>query len=447
MKKMLLLTVSVCILMLGLVMADTVVSPGDGTLNAAIKAAASGDVLVLESGGLYTESSDSIFVIDKAVTIKAADEYETRPLVKNISKLTATDSTKADFFVLHNGSSLTLQGIDFDGGEADTSTYRSVNEMFVISPEAGSTIEAVVIDDCHIHHLTGRILNGGTAALSDQGVAMSSFSAENSEFNYAERITSKSDYLIIDNIYIQNCTFWDFTDNVFYLEGGTGELIIDHCTFDNIGNVIRDNDSPDDMIRIRSAVWDTVVVKNCIFSNGELVDSKAEPLQIDTDPKGSVSNVAVYNTRSIKTGDIVATNIYTDDPKYTDAANGDFKLADDSPYLTAGTDGLALGDLRWAPEVVAVDAETLPVDFSLKQNYPNPFNPTTNILYSLPKASNVLLTIYDVSGALVETLVNSNVSAGIHNITWNALNAPSGLYFYQMTIDGISEIRKMTLIR
>jgi hypothetical protein len=144
-----------------------------------------------------------------------------------------------------------------------------------------------------------------------------------------------------------------------------------------------------------------------------------------------------------------------------------------STLLTAGYSGLPLGDLNWFPtqkatwlagrtaEYTAIqnalDTKTpltsvrqvsnAPVDFALEQNYPNPFNPTTNINFSLSRASNVSLKVFDIIGREVATLVNEYKAAGSYNITFDATNYASGVYFYQLTSGDFSSIKKMTLVK
>jgi hypothetical protein len=86
-------------------------------------------------------------------------------------------------------------------------------------------------------------------------------------------------------------------------------------------------------------------------------------------------------------------------------------------------------------------------NFELSQNYPNPFNPTTTITYTLPKDVHVSLKVYNLLGEEITTLVNKEMLAGIHNITWNAQNIPSGLYLYKIDADDYSDMKKMMLLR
>ncbi len=85
--------------------------------------------------------------------------------------------------------------------------------------------------------------------------------------------------------------------------------------------------------------------------------------------------------------------------------------------------------------------------FYLSQNYPNPFNPTTLISYTLPKRNHVSISIYDISGRLIDTLVNDIKNSGNHKVNWTALNIPSGVYFYKITTDDFIDVKKCLLIK
>ena len=93
-----------------------------------------------------------------------------------------------------------------------------------------------------------------------------------------------------------------------------------------------------------------------------------------------------------------------------------------------------------------------PQDFELYQNYPNPFNPTTNIEYQIPKPAQVRITISDMLGRHIKTLVNSNKSTGNYTTMWNATdenNRPvaAGLYFAKMEAGDFSKVVKLALVR
>ncbi len=84
---------------------------------------------------------------------------------------------------------------------------------------------------------------------------------------------------------------------------------------------------------------------------------------------------------------------------------------------------------------------------NLFQNYPNPFNPATTIEYQIPTAGYVNLTVYNILGKKIKTLVDKFTDAGKHNVTFNAPNLPSGIYIYKITAGKFSEVRKMQLIK
>jgi len=95
------------------------------------------------------------------------------------------------------------------------------------------------------------------------------------------------------------------------------------------------------------------------------------------------------------------------------------------------------------------DAETMemPEEITLRQNFPNPFNPTTVISYDLPDQSHVTLEVYDITGRHITTLVNGQVEAGQHQVTFDASNLSSGTYIYRLQAGGVVQSRSLTLIK
>jgi hypothetical protein len=85
--------------------------------------------------------------------------------------------------------------------------------------------------------------------------------------------------------------------------------------------------------------------------------------------------------------------------------------------------------------------------FTLGQSYPNPFATRTTISYGVPKTSQVTLKVYNLTGQLVETLVDGNVNAGFHKATWDASDVPSGLYFYRLESDTYSATGRTVIMR
>jgi len=155
------------------------------------------------------------------------------------------------------------------------------------------------------------------------------------------------------------------------------------------------------------------------------------------------------------------------DPLFIDAENGNFHLRQGSPCIDAGTvfivwEGDTLVNFSnneyngTAPDMGAFESpysvginelQVLPTKFGLYPNYPNPFNPVTTISYELPELSLVNLSVYNILGQVVQTLVNEMVEAGYHSITWNASGFNSGVYIYKIKMGQYSESGKCLLLK
>ena len=135
-----------------------------------------------------------------------------------------------------------------------------------------------------------------------------------------------------------------------------------------------------------------------------------------------------------------------DDPSVTDVSIEAIEMSD--PYhklmfvyhdynVDGSIAGIRAEYPAFADVVVGSDPieNNLPTIFALDQNYPNPFNPSTEISFALPTAGPVSLTIYNVLGQEVETLVDEHMDAGNHTVTWEASNYSSGVYFYRLIAD------------
>tara|TARA_Y100000758_G_scaffold21845_1_gene15012 strand:+ start:189 stop:3287 length:3099 start_codon:yes stop_codon:yes gene_type:complete len=101
---------------------------------------------------------------------------------------------------------------------------------------------------------------------------------------------------------------------------------------------------------------------------------------------------------------------------------------------------------------LSIDGGVVPEVFALHQNYPNPFNPVTSLRYDLPEDGLVNITVYDMMGRIVKTLVNSSQTAGYKSIRWNATNGrndpvSAGLYIYTIQVGKFRQTKKMILLK
>lgn len=102
-----------------------------------------------------------------------------------------------------------------------------------------------------------------------------------------------------------------------------------------------------------------------------------------------------------------------------------------------------------ADYVTSVNQTTIskPIEFTLKQNYPNPFNPSTSIEYQLTRQEIVSLKVFNILGKEIATLVNELKAPGVYNVKFDGTNLASGIYFYELRVDGRNIVRKMNLLK
>lgn len=167
-------------------------------------------------------------------------------------------------------------------------------------------------------------------------------------------------------------------------------------------------------------------------------------------PKGK-ANLALAGTKPLNTaGDIAQFTFSIKDPS----------IAADAIVFTM--DRFVLNEKDYAKDIGGIsfalnDPSVMPTVFDLKQNYPNPFNPATTISYQLPKESYVTITIYNMIGQIVKTLISTEQSAGYYSPMWNATDdnnrsVSSGVYLYKIIAQSQGKIvfvntKKMLLLK
>jgi hypothetical protein len=137
------------------------------------------------------------------------------------------------------------------------------------------------------------------------------------------------------------------------------------------------------------------------------------------------------------------------------------ELADNMEYqwkvLAIDNDGFIVGSNNDTPNslvvgILSIEGENIPSTFTLHQNYPNPFNPITTVRYELPEDSFTNVTVYDMLGNVVNSLVNTNQSSGYKSIQWNATNdqgepVSAGVYLYMIHAGDFVDTKKMVLLK
>ena len=170
--------------------------------------------------------------------------------------------------------------------------------------------------------------------------------------------------------------------------------------------------------------------------------------EIDVDESGNIQ-FAIAGASAVAEDGYMATLQFTiideDGLDYTDVRLVDLRINEEDVVKIAATATLSRS-------LSTDDRIGIPDVFALKQNYPNPFNPVTRILYDIPDASFVTITIYDLLGHQVRTLVSRYEEPGYKSIVWNATNnrgmpVSAGMYLYSIKADEFRQTRKMLLLK
>ena len=227
-------------------------------------------------------------------------------------------------------------------------------------------------------------------------------------------------------------------------------------TYDNNGNIlsiiVEGNQAPGAFARLLPEDNSTVVQPDSVvFSWSKAIDPNGD----------AVTYTLKLNSAEIDTSFTTQDTTFTVNFLSFGLVDGQYSVtwsvsASDGQLTTEPANGQGLFTLDIA---TAVEEPTtaLPTEFALAQNYPNPFNPYTQIKYELPVTANVKLTLYNVLGKQVRTLVDKEQPAGFYSVQWDGLNeagarVASGIYIYYIEASGSGEksfieSRKMLLLK
>jgi hypothetical protein len=104
-------------------------------------------------------------------------------------------------------------------------------------------------------------------------------------------------------------------------------------------------------------------------------------------------------------------------------------------------------DIAYVGAMSINDEQTLPKQFALEQNYPNPFNPATTINYTIPVSNHATITVKDILGKAIATIVNERKAAGSYSVKFDASDLVAGIYFYTLRAGEFQQTKKLIVIK
>ncbi len=464
-------------------------------LETAIDYANAGNADVIElvdAGGVYGIPAVEINV---PLTIRVGTAVaKAGYLDNNMPVIAPNDVLDTNDFIKINND-LTLDGVRVSGMIAGTSDYAKIKYMLKVPNtwDEGSvnntpnlTVKNSVLGDIYKTGDPATAKDGTVWDVSKGGfcnvVSFENCIVQNTGDEALRAINGhKSDHVVngieggghFNALTIRNCSFQGVNGSSVKLQGDAdssavnSNVLIENCTFFNCGGQV-----------VWTRAIDGVICRNHIITdamiNGTEDGYRAGRIMYVEGLGSTISHVDTFNMARIvgpdtveisdepfavgggtnvagtKDGTLIASTIYGVDPMFADAANSDFTLDEASPVLTLGNDGGPLGDLNWAPQdntPVEEVKSMVAKEFTVSQNYPNPFNPTTSIKFNLAQSEVVNVTIYNVLGAVVETLVNEKMNAGSYTLTWDASHVATGIYFYRVQAGEMAVTKKMLLVK
>ncbi len=442
----------------GLLYSQTYVSPGEGTLSAAIAAAQDGDVLLLVPEAEYTETALSVLgtVVGKTLTIDV--DGEGKSIVRMLKNL-PTDSAGV-FFRVGDQASLYLNNLELDGN----SKMKYLVSYYMPVSETATLIKKISVENCYIHDFTGDVFHGEKSSGIAGFVVFDSTLINNTVFHRTGPILqykqAGSNYIAITNSTIASVTTYGFRACGCDPAEGSGlptntpKVLIDHTTWYNIGT----SDGREIILGDKGPILRPWTVTNSIFVDQVSRSGATRRVVINIKDNttsgescmGTITNICFWDIDKIAFYMHTVRDTIRMDPLFADAANYDFTLPVGSTLLTYGTDGKPIGDPRWGTnyvDAVKPEKDAVPAKFTLAPVYPNPFNPTTNLSFSLAQSGFVSLAVYDLRGVEVSRIMNESLPAGDYHFNFDGRNLNSGVYICRLTAGGKTLSHKMVLIK
>ncbi len=456
----------VIMLLGGLALSQTYVSPGEGTLSAAISAAQDGDVLLLIPGGEYTENTTFQLgtLVNKTLTV--ATDGESQAIVR-MQTAPTEDNSVVTFFELGDQSSLTLIGLELDGSREGSASATYLVTYYMPVASTPTLVKKIKIENCYIHDILKDVLHGEKSSGLAGYMVFDSTLINNTVFRRTGPTVhykqAGSNFISMTNSTIATVKAYGFracgcnSSEGSNLPGNTPKVVIDHTTWYNIGVGGTADDMREIILGDKGPLLRPWTVTNSIFAyqvskRGDRVflNIKDNATTSGESCMGTITNICFWKIDKIAFYMHTVRDTIRMDPQFADTNNYDFTLPVGSPLLTYGTDGKPIGDPRWGTNYVNAvqpQPENLPAEFGLAPVYPNPFNPTATVSFSLPAGGLTKLAIYDLWGREVRVVVNEYLNAGEYHFTFDGSRLQSGVYVCRLTAQGHITTRKMVLLK
>lgn len=384
-------------------------------------------VVFVTDGGVY-HAPGSVSLPKISLTLMAEPGLKKKPIVE-------ADSNSSRLIKFYGP--ITIKGLKFVGDGVTEGTPYAVR-----ADAGGENLGTLRFEDCEFENFRLRAIHLDKNNYADSLIVNNCFFKGIGETGVYGKDAARN----IGVARITNSTFYKVGQKGIYLRN-VGDLEVSHCTFfyndstiskrgGNVGVLARD-----DTVAV---IRDNIFVKQKVYGAKVYGPSPTVEYNLFWECDTLIKSVdhpeltfPIFN--------------FEDDPMFKSTVDStlDLALEENSPAVGAASDGGNLGDPRWGTWTASTVSEDtpLPNSFQLEQNYPNPFNPATTIKFSLPESTPVTLTIYNLIGQKVATLVNQKMYPGIHGVTWKAKEAPSGIYFYKIVAGDYVKVRKMTLLK
>lgn len=247
---------------------------------------------------------------------------------------------------------------------------------------------------------------------------------------------------------------FDFDDDAYIVGAilyfGVVEVVGTANTINVVVRLVGDQGAPGQAIHSKEITTDEIVAGE----GGHYVEFD-EAVHIEADNENGVSAFIGFEWLTTVDDNFA---VYADQDGEGDGANRAWERFDDNSFNDFLT--VLNPNFSWDIDVdlwIAALYTTTPVSvdhnvhnaysFELQQNYPNPFNPVTTIRYTIPENNHVILAVYNTLGQRVDKIIDGEMTAGRHSITYDASHLPSGVYMYRIQAGEYSDIKKLMLVK